>query len=444
MASLRKMVGEFKDELREGIAYVAFWKEGRSWNAEAFWMDDKGRFEVEDLDRVEEILDIDSLAIIVNGYNDCPFTFGDRDMKASAINFMMEHIKWRYEEHRCMLVDLYEVTSESKDEVDQEERIYDPEEAGPVPENVRDMVIRSLIAYDSTLELIVTGQNIITFIEDVYRYELHLTTSGYYFTDNYDGSHRSKIYCVSNYYDTCKHIEHLMMNADDFKNHIESLGWTGCKTNTKQESDLSITILDIINTISTQAFLNRQHVLCSEISDSIRTLGSVDALIELLRSKGVHAEYEIYTDDNHPCMQITYIRIAGFEIWKDGNYNLPQFEKAIACYNSCLQESLPQTPKTRKSVVTAKVIDRIYNDAVSNKVSVADRDPNRSYITSGVVAGEIRLLRAMGVTGEMGTYFDHGCSHVGYIRVEDFVIWKDGECDYDQFAAAVEFYREMK
>ena len=37
MASLRTMVGRFRNELREGVAYVAFWKNGRSWGAEAFW-----------------------------------------------------------------------------------------------------------------------------------------------------------------------------------------------------------------------------------------------------------------------------------------------------------------------------------------------------------------------------------------------------------------------
>ena len=38
MASLRTMVGLYKDELREGIAWVAFWREGRSWEASAFWL----------------------------------------------------------------------------------------------------------------------------------------------------------------------------------------------------------------------------------------------------------------------------------------------------------------------------------------------------------------------------------------------------------------------
>ena len=32
MASLRDSVKDYQEELRDGIAWVAFWKEGRSWN----------------------------------------------------------------------------------------------------------------------------------------------------------------------------------------------------------------------------------------------------------------------------------------------------------------------------------------------------------------------------------------------------------------------------
>ncbi|MDN9545639.1 hypothetical protein KLL45_19900, partial [Clostridioides difficile] len=36
MASLRDTVKDYQEELRDGIAWVAFWKTGRSWNAEYF------------------------------------------------------------------------------------------------------------------------------------------------------------------------------------------------------------------------------------------------------------------------------------------------------------------------------------------------------------------------------------------------------------------------
>lgn len=39
MASLRDVVSEYQDDLRNGIAWLAFWREGRSWQAEAFHLD---------------------------------------------------------------------------------------------------------------------------------------------------------------------------------------------------------------------------------------------------------------------------------------------------------------------------------------------------------------------------------------------------------------------
>ena len=39
MASLRDTVKDYQEELRDGIAWVAFWKTGRSWNAEYFHLE---------------------------------------------------------------------------------------------------------------------------------------------------------------------------------------------------------------------------------------------------------------------------------------------------------------------------------------------------------------------------------------------------------------------
>lgn len=106
MASLRTVVGRYRDELREGIATVVFWKEGRSWNAEAFWLTDEGCFELEDRDRVNEILETDMNAIAVDGYNECPFTSCDEDGKVSDVGFMADHIRRRYEDRSCLLEDM--------------------------------------------------------------------------------------------------------------------------------------------------------------------------------------------------------------------------------------------------------------------------------------------------------------------------------------------------
>lgn len=68
MASLRDTVKDYQDELRDGIAWVAFWKMGRSWNAEYFHLDVTGTLYPEDRSRLEEIKAADPAAVILNGY----------------------------------------------------------------------------------------------------------------------------------------------------------------------------------------------------------------------------------------------------------------------------------------------------------------------------------------------------------------------------------------
>ena len=100
MANLKVTTSMFRDELRDGIADVVFWKEKRSWKAEAFWSDPiTGAYAEEEYERMKEILDIDSSAIVINGYWNCPFT------EESSVEFMSDHIRRRYEEHSCMLLE---------------------------------------------------------------------------------------------------------------------------------------------------------------------------------------------------------------------------------------------------------------------------------------------------------------------------------------------------
>ncbi|MEK8159400.1 YodL domain-containing protein [Clostridioides difficile] len=68
MASLRDTVKDYQDELRDGIAWVAFWKQGRSWNAEYFHLDMNDTLYPEDRSRLEEIKSTDPAAVILNGY----------------------------------------------------------------------------------------------------------------------------------------------------------------------------------------------------------------------------------------------------------------------------------------------------------------------------------------------------------------------------------------
>ncbi len=68
MASLRDIVSEYQDDLRNGIAWLAFWREGRSWQAEAFHLDLDDTLYPEDRARLAEIQAADPRAVVVNGY----------------------------------------------------------------------------------------------------------------------------------------------------------------------------------------------------------------------------------------------------------------------------------------------------------------------------------------------------------------------------------------
>ena len=68
MANLRDTVKDYQEELRDGIAWVAFWKTGRSWNAEYFHLEMGDYLSPEDRSRMEEIKQADPAAVVVNGY----------------------------------------------------------------------------------------------------------------------------------------------------------------------------------------------------------------------------------------------------------------------------------------------------------------------------------------------------------------------------------------
>ena len=76
MASLRDTVKQYQEELRDGIAWVAFWREGRSWNGEDFYLDAGDSLTAEQKSRLEEIQQKDPAAVILNNYY-CGYLAGD-------------------------------------------------------------------------------------------------------------------------------------------------------------------------------------------------------------------------------------------------------------------------------------------------------------------------------------------------------------------------------
>lgn len=96
MASLRNIVRDYRDEIRDGIAWVVVYKEGRSWNAKAVWPDDGDYEDGYTLDKgdLEELISIsrlDGKAICFNGYY-CGFgeDFTLADIENKILGFYMD------------------------------------------------------------------------------------------------------------------------------------------------------------------------------------------------------------------------------------------------------------------------------------------------------------------------------------------------------------------
>ncbi len=100
MAAINAIAKEWANEIRDGIAWVIVWKIGRSWNAQAVWLNsDTDTFELEDLELARRILEQDPNAVILNGYY-CGH-FGE-DMNVAEL---AAGIRWHYENGYNLLSD---------------------------------------------------------------------------------------------------------------------------------------------------------------------------------------------------------------------------------------------------------------------------------------------------------------------------------------------------
>ena len=88
MASLRDAIKERQEELQGGNAWVAFWKEGRSWHSEAFHLDMDATLYPEDEWRLREIEAADPAAVVLNGYLSENMTL---DELTTSIRYHYEH-----------------------------------------------------------------------------------------------------------------------------------------------------------------------------------------------------------------------------------------------------------------------------------------------------------------------------------------------------------------
>lgn len=107
MASLRNTAQNVLEEARDGIAWIALYKQGRGWAASCFWPE-IGRngeltFDLDDLNELKEILAADRDAILVNGYY-CNLGSMDEMTRDSLTNAL----RWQYESQWSRLAEAME------------------------------------------------------------------------------------------------------------------------------------------------------------------------------------------------------------------------------------------------------------------------------------------------------------------------------------------------
>ena len=98
MASLRSIAQREAETIRDGIAWVVVYRDGKSWESVELWSDIwNGTFEVEEKETITEILEADAGAVVLNGYY-CG-KLGE-DMTVSELE---NGIRWHYK-HGCNLL----------------------------------------------------------------------------------------------------------------------------------------------------------------------------------------------------------------------------------------------------------------------------------------------------------------------------------------------------
>lgn len=105
MASLRDAVKDNAAELREGIPWVVFWREGRSWNSEAVFFSYEyaaDTIDPDDMPRLEQISRTDPRAVALNGY------YCGRLGEDMTIDELTRGVRWHYENNYNTLADFIE------------------------------------------------------------------------------------------------------------------------------------------------------------------------------------------------------------------------------------------------------------------------------------------------------------------------------------------------
>ena len=105
MASIRVEAQDVLNVARDGIGWIALWKNGRSWTAFSFWpeiaRDGRLIFEDYEIEQMKNILAIDRQAILVNGYY---HNLGDPTCMTR--DTLAEALRWQYDLQHYTVADV--------------------------------------------------------------------------------------------------------------------------------------------------------------------------------------------------------------------------------------------------------------------------------------------------------------------------------------------------
>lgn len=121
MAALLDVVREWQQELRNGIAWVAFWKDGPSWDAQCVYLDDNDLLVTEDMSALEEAIQKDPHAVVLNSY------YCGQIAEDMTVNQLAAGVRHHYEQgtnslvdflfdHKNLMNDLYEKVSKEQEQ----------------------------------------------------------------------------------------------------------------------------------------------------------------------------------------------------------------------------------------------------------------------------------------------------------------------------------------
>ena len=106
---LKDCVRNFISELCDWIAWVAFWRKGKSWFSEAFYPDDSDYdsmrmvLDAGDFQRLHEIMEQDEDAIFLNGYYNSLGIYEDGAYR--SLDAVCDFVELQYFDYRPLISD---------------------------------------------------------------------------------------------------------------------------------------------------------------------------------------------------------------------------------------------------------------------------------------------------------------------------------------------------